>query len=300
MHLRYLIRISALGKFPEIDISEAEYRAFAQAREILINALAIEEKYEIVLSNYLDFEKEVLELTCKDMVRGPQSYSDFFDVRLGLNIRLVNLLTAARLYLDQILSNVRACSGGDHAIPEEVKACMSSHYDSNKNYRFMEALRNFVQHRGLPVHWTQLGRRRTDDGLLEFNTHLASERKTLAEDESFKKQVLEELDERTDLRLSARSYVEALSAIQDCARSKVSTTVDSARTRITGAHDRYAAVFEGKLIGLSACAWSDDRQVESIPLLLDWDDVRLALQTRNRSLINLSKRYVASILKPME
>jgi hypothetical protein len=33
--------------------------------------------------------------------------------------------------------------------------------------------------------------------------------------------------------------------------------------------------------------------VETVPLLLDWDDIRLKLQRKNARLINLSKRYVS-------
>jgi len=37
--------------------------------------------------------------------------------------------------------------------------------------------------------------------------------------------------------------------------------------------------------------------ISSIPLLLNWDDVRVSLQKRNRKLTNLRKRYVTGNIK---
>jgi len=61
--MRYSLRKGVLDKVPEIEITEKEYDAFSQARNILLNALAIEEKYDILIANYLDFEKEILDTT---------------------------------------------------------------------------------------------------------------------------------------------------------------------------------------------------------------------------------------------
>lgn len=87
--MKYLLRKVVLDKVPEIEITAEEYAEFDKARNILSNAFAIEEKYEIVIANYLDFEKQILNTTTGYMVREHLDYSDFFEVRLGLNIRLV-------------------------------------------------------------------------------------------------------------------------------------------------------------------------------------------------------------------
>ena len=150
--MKYILCKNVLGNVPEIEISESEYCAFQKARNILSNALEIEEKYEIVISNYLDFEQEILIATTKYMIREHLDYSDFFKVRLGFNIKLVNLLTAIRLYVDQLNQNVTECLSGNKKNKDDVKKLFSKEYDENLYYRFMEALRNYVQHRGIPVH----------------------------------------------------------------------------------------------------------------------------------------------------
>lgn len=77
-----------------------------------------------------------------------------------------------------------------------MKAITSPEYDARLGYRVMEALRNYVQHRGLPLHsitvgggWidTEEGRRRKEKTTLYLNVD------TLAEDKDFKKDVLDEL-----------------------------------------------------------------------------------------------------------
>lgn len=298
--MRYSLRKVALGNIPEIDITAEEYSRYEKARKILSNALAIEEKYEIVVSNYLDFEKQILDTTTSYMVREHLDYSDFFDVRLGFNIRLVNLLTAVRLYVDQLSQNVRDCIPSDPNAENVVKTMFSKEYDENKEYRFMEALRNYVQHRGIPVHRTQQGRRWTrskSDGFLEYSMELASHLSRLEEDSKFKKSVLAELDEKIDLKIGVRCYLESISNVHESARNLISESVTSARELIEEAHRQYTSVYNGSLVGLSACACTDEGQISSIPLLLDWDDVRLKLQKRNRKLTNLRKRYVTGRIK---
>jgi len=298
--MKYLLRKDVLGKVPEIEITAGEYAEFEKARNILSNALAIEEKYEIVIANYLDFEKQILDATASYMVREHLDYSDFFEVRLGLNIRLVNLLTAARLYVDQLNQNVRECVPNVPDAEEVVKKFFSKEYDENKEYRFLEALRNYIQHRGIPVHWTQQGGRWTslkDDGFLEYHMELASQRSYLEEDPKFKKIILAELDEKVDLKAATRSYIESISNVHESARSMIAKSVSGARELIEDAHHRYAAIHSESLVGLSACKWSDEGQVSVIALLLDWDDIRVKLQKRNRKLTNLRKRYVTGRIK---
>ncbi len=298
--MKYILRKDVLANVPEIEISESEYCELQRARNILSNALEIEEKYEIVISNFLDFEQEILNATTKYMVREHLDYSDFFKVRLGLNIKLVNLLTAVRLYVDQLNQNVTECLDDKQNVKDDVKKLFSKEYDENKYFRFMEALRNYVQHRGIPVHWTQQNRRWTtldDDGMLEYSIELASQRTYLEEDKKMKKSVLAEIGDKVDLKAATRSYVESISIVHDSARSMIAESTDRSRKLIEEAHQRYSKEYTDSLVGLSACKRDGHKLVASIPLLLDWDDVRVSLQKRNKKLINLRKRYATGIIK---
>jgi len=295
-----MLRKMVLGNVPEIEISEAEYFELQKARNILSNALAIEEKYEIVITNYLDFEKEILNITANYMIRDHIDYSDFFKVRLNLNVKLVNLLTAVRLYVDQLNQDIAECFPDNPKMKDDVKELFTKEHDENCCYRFMEALRNYVQHRGIPVHWTQQSFRWTsleDNGLLEYSIELASQRDCLEEDCKMKRSVLSEMGEKVDLKLATRSYIESISRVHDLARNMIADPTISSRKLIEDARRRYSKEYSESLVGLSACKIENHEEIASIPLLLDWDNIRIDLQKRNRKLANLSKRYATGVIK---
>ena len=296
--MKYLLRKLVSGRVPEIDITETQYSEYKNAVHILSNCLAIEEKYEIVISNYVNFEKQILDVTAAYMVREHIDYSDFFQVRLGLNILLVNLLTAARLYVDQLPHKISAgrLPCGENA-KDIIKGLFSKEYDEHSQYRFMEALRNYVQniqgsqciglnkdggglHMSLMVFWSMTG------------TYFGSQRVLLEEDGEFKKTVLYEIDEKVDLKSATRCYIECISNVHCAAREMIEYSANTSRKLLEDAHKQYSEVYDGSLVGLSACATSDERQISSVSLLLDWDDIRLRLIKRNRKMVNLRKRYV--------
>lgn len=283
-----------LAPVPEVEISAEEYSLLGEARSVLSSVLGIEEKYEILVANFLELEKQLLHVAATNTVRNTLSYSEFFESRSALNIRLVNLLTAARLYLDQLPQDVADCIPENLNAANLVKARGSKEYDEHFEYRFMEALRNHVQHRGIPIHFIEQGSHWTsfgEDGLMEFTVEIAAQRRYLKEDGKFKKAILNEASEDVDLKAACRRYVESLSAIHEFARELIAEAAKSARARIEAAHKRYAEIYHEDLLGLTASAIADEREVSSVPLLLDWDDVRIELQRRNTQLVNLSKRY---------
>ena len=299
--MRYVLRKYGLGNEHEIDISESEYFALQRARNILSNALAIELKYEIVISNYLDFEQEILNSTTKHMIRGHLDYTDFFEVQLGLNIKIVNLLTAVKMYRDQLKQNVKKCLNGDKNAKDDVEKLFKNELSNNQYFRFMEAFRDYVQHYGIPVHWTGLNSRRTsleDDFMLEYTIELASLRIYLEEDKKMKKSgVLNEIDDKVDLKAATRSCIESISIVHEAARSMIADSIDCSRKLIEEAHQKYAQEYKDSE-ELIACKLDDgNEQISSIPLLLYWDDIRVSLQKRNRKLTNLRKRYATGNVK---
>jgi hypothetical protein len=295
--MRYLLRKIVISPVPEVEISAEEFLGLKAARRVLSNAFAIEEKYEIVISNFLDLEKQLLDIAATNSLRETNTYAEFFETRSLFNVRLVNLLTSTRLYLDQLPQHIADCVPSDSGAVSLVKTKCSEEYDKHFEFRFMEALRNYVQHRGIPVHlvrhksgWTSSDQ----DRLLEFSVYIAAQRDQLEEDEKFKKSVLQEITTDIDLMAASRKYLESISAINGFVRKLLSDQIKSARKVIEAAHLRYSEVCSETLTGLSALEMEDSRVISSVPLLLEWDDVRIQLQQRNKQLINLSKRYVTS------
>lgn len=299
--MKYTIRIWALGLYPEIEITQIQFDEIKQARNCLSAALSIEEKYELLLSNYLDLEKECLNVISDYMVRHIKGYEDFFDIRLLFNRKIVNLLTSAKLYNDQIEQHVKACLPFDTEIENKVKSLFSTEYESFFEYRFMYALRNYVQHRGLAVHSTTFGGKNIDheeDWEQEYKISVFTHKLELESDNAFKRQVTNEMPEKVDLIYASRAYIESISKVHCEIRNIIAKSVEESRDVILNAITDYKTINEGESLGLNViCSIPKepiDEIVEKFPLVLDWDDIRLSLLKTNSNLVNLKKRYVSS------
>lgn len=299
--MKYSITRLILGYTPEIIISEEEYKAIKEAKELLSEGLAIEEKYQVLLDNYEDFEKEIVNRSTESMLRPPQEYNDFQVTRAAFNKRIINLLTTSRLYIDHVqkhhIGEIISYDGR-----EKVKELFSNRYDQYFEYRFIEALRNHVQHRGFPAHHIQFHSFIVDPDATEtrivHTIEIASEKKFLQEDKKFKKSVLEEMDERIDFKKAIRKYMECLSEIQTEVRNLISAKLSDARSLISEYIERYKKEIEEKTNGLVAIIKNDDGiKIDAVYMLLDWDDIRIKLENRNRVLKNLMSRYVSGEIK---
>lgn len=56
---RYCLTINVLGRNPEVDISKEEFENIKQCNAALYAALAVEEKYELITCNYLEYEQDL-------------------------------------------------------------------------------------------------------------------------------------------------------------------------------------------------------------------------------------------------
>jgi hypothetical protein len=292
--MEYFLRLGTLGECPTLTIDSERFSLLKSSRHILSEALAIEEEYEMVISNYIDLEKESMSVSISYMTRNYRGYVDSFDARLALNRRFMNLLTSVRLYTDKLASHCVACLPTENGVKERVNLLFSTEYDRTFDYRFMDALRNYIQHYGTAVHGVTFGGRWTsldDKGLLEFTSSFTAEKKYIASDGHFKKQVLDEMPEKVDLISASRGFIEALSAIHINARQMISKSIHGARALIQAAIDDYKSAYKKDFVGLTAYMFDGDTKMDEVLVFLNWDDIRLELEKRNRQLVNLKKRY---------
>ena len=103
-----------------------------------------EEKFELVINNFLELEDNVHRGILENMVLRGRRIEWFNEQRNTLNRRLYNLLSGCRSYIDYVKQYSNAILGNFDFLSE----AFSSHYDNHFSYRLMEALRNFVTHGG--------------------------------------------------------------------------------------------------------------------------------------------------------
>ena len=156
--MRYGITKIVMGLPGFIEIDEAEYNLIKNARENLYEALFLEEKLDYVTENFYEYETEPLTIASRMMIFHDANYFSMNRERSLISRRIVNLLSAGgRMYLDQSIRQIENMYGADskHNL-NLIKKEIALQYDQSLGYRVMEALRNYVQHCGFPIHNVQL------------------------------------------------------------------------------------------------------------------------------------------------
>jgi hypothetical protein len=289
------IQKNTTGNALKLPITEAQFNELVEARVVLAAAFALEESYDLLIGNYVEVEEELLSAAARNAVRDINEYQDFFELRSTINRRVVNLLTATRLYLDQAPQRLADCAANPDMARREFKQRTSEHYDKFFSYRFSEALRNHVQHCGLAVHrmrhvskWIGEGSERA----MEISVQPFAERRYLVSDGRFKKKILDEMPEEVVLTLAMREYLQCIGNLHILVRGHVADNVSRSRQLMDAHISRYATENAGATIGLTAFGFDSDGKVESLPLFLSWDDVREKLVSRNSGLVALGQHLV--------
>jgi hypothetical protein len=278
---------------PPLEIEEAEYSLLLQSRPVLNAAFSFEENYDLLIGNYIELENSALTLTSESMVRQRHDYQDQFEVRAELNRRIVNFLSAARLFVDQLPQRIEQCGGKK----DELKAKLSTEYDASFEYRFMEALRNHVQHSGSAVHSLSIGGKwqpAKERKRIVFNLQAFTQKQFLLLDKTFKKSTLAECPDKVEVLIATRRYLESLSSVHDIARQQIERPVAAARNAFAEAIERYREFSNASTIGLTAYPAGEHDPSNGVAIFLNWDDVRIKLSKRNLNLRNLSKSIVSS------
>lgn len=293
----YFLKMKVLGATPKIDIEKGEFEELRRARATLSNALALEEAYDILVSNHLEFERELVYQAAEDMMRSAHTYESLFAMKAVLARRMANLLTAGRIYADQAPRHYAACVNSQGA-KSHVNKLLGEQYDAHFEYRFMCAYRNHVQHFTATVDSLSVGGARDKESMhLSFVVEPYAEKKRLMLNKEFKKPLLDEMEERVDLRRMARGYVSALSEVHHQLRNGAQALVDASRHKVSSALSRYEEELGQKPVGLHAIHEEKGEEIEAFPLLLDWDETRKWLVGRNRRLAGLARHYVTSEIK---
>lgn len=289
----YYLQLIGIGAPPRLDLTESQFHAIAKASEVLSAAFYIEENFELLLGNYIELESSALSIAASSFVRQPIEYADFSSTRVEMNRRAVNLLSTARLYIDQLPSASVKCQ----LDAADVKRWFSEQYDGSFEYRFMEALRNHVQHSGSAIHFATVHRGWLPKGgreRLRHNTVAQTLRRFLDRDGKFKKATLNECPEKIDFLQVARPYIEALWRVHTRFRQQAKQVISESRSLFEETIRQYGEYSKSSTLGLTAFACQGDEITERVSVFLDWDDVRIKLERRNSNLINLSKYEVST------
>lgn len=127
------------------DIDKNEFDSLFRDHEVLISALHFEEAVDIVLSNYLEYERFLLNTSLSIAVKHINN-EYFRKTRIESNRLISNILAAIYNYSQYGNDRIKSITSSDVFQTERNKI---SH--SNIVFKFMEELRNYTQHYGFPT-----------------------------------------------------------------------------------------------------------------------------------------------------
>src|SRR6266498_3105579 len=300
--MKYAISKLVMGFTGFIEIDEAEYLRVRTARQNLFEILFIEEKFDLVAENFYEYETELLAIASRMMIFSNDDHISMSRERNLIGRRIVNLLSAGRMYIDQSIQHVEKMYGENSANLDLVKQEISSQYDKSLGYRVMEALRNYVQHKGFPIHSIKFSHKRVDVGsdfqLLHRAIPLIGVLE-LAEDGNFKKSILKELQEIqhndwVDARPLIREYAEGICNIHEKIREIVRADLPAWEKSLDDTIEKFQNEYgkEIPLAGLVIEAAEDgSRRSETKYISKGSVERRQALEKKNGLFVNLHKRY---------
>lgn len=218
---------------PILEIDEATGSAASGAKKVIIAMLTAEEKYDAVIENFVEFERDLLDITLEYQMFGGRTEDWFNTARNQIDRRFFNLLSACRSYIEFGTHCSNEIASNKAALKEE----RSRHFDQSLAYELMEGLRNEITYAGHAAHIVTFSSSREDIGdddfVLNYATptfELLTER--LQENHKLPKKLLIKLRDQGD-RISflplLREYIRRLSEIHDFLRSLCRADVTRAR-----------------------------------------------------------------------
>lgn len=289
-----------LGFSGFIEISLADFEETKLSKRNLLVTLGIEEKMDLVLENYAEFERDLLDFTLRYSIFPRMDWPSFMGDLQLINRRLANLLTTGKLYVDQVQHDVRTLFGTRSLEEGRLREWISREYDETLGYRVLDTIRNYVQHRSFPVHGLSYpGAWEPQDSpkQLRFGILPWIQPSNLRGDPKFRRAVLDELEargEKLNLVPFVREYVAAISRVHENLRELVKPIIEKCKRTVDETYTRARKVFGDQLAGLSLVRDNENGSVaELVEVFRDPIDRIDALWSKNQNLGSLAVRYVS-------
>jgi len=281
----YFLSLEYQGFYEALEIDREDYERLDSARRSLSGALSMERKFDILMLNFADFESALNQ--CHTLLEQyePGDLWGSHELHRLFGTRITNLLSSARMYIDHSKSDIKSCSDDPLGAKLFLERQFSNHYDNNKYYRLMEALRNHAQHKSVPVNNVSLVQPVSRAVDPKKDVKLFVNKVSLLRNKKFKKEVLDEFSERPDIKLAVYEYINSLCEIHSEFRNYCNDFLDEARevfdfwiTEYKKIENRY---FD---MGLKAIHKKEKEEAQIILVDTGWDNVRMRLAKRNRGI----------------
>lgn len=279
-----------------IIISSEKYERLINSKQKLVSMMKVEEKLNLLIENYMELEKDILNVSFNKMISPIYSIDwtlSIADIHL-INRRIINFLTTSKLYLDQIAHDIKELSDNP-TFPSIVEKLKNTEYENVLGYRVLEALRNYVQHRGLPVHLLSFNVSKVNV-LSKYVINPFLKVSELRKDGKFKASVLNELEkqnEKADLKLYIRQYISSITKIHSAIRAFLLENIVKWDEEILSTYEEFNKEYgETESLGIGEL-YLDFRR-NTIFIMKEPIKRRTWLEQKNQELNNLVSKFVSS------
>ena len=299
--MRHRLAILSLDNWPFVEISSGDFDEIKDAKTKLTIALELEEKFELLVENYAEYERTLLDLTLTNMIRQDWVWTNFMDQRQLVNRRVANFLMTAQLYIDQAKHDIATMYGRESQAARDLKRAFDRESEESLGYRVMKKIRNHAQHRALPVGALSYPGTHQQDGKssVRFGIELQLDLDELRDDPRCDRQLLAELEENgaaRDLTCMTRQFMESLSRVHESVRGLTEAEVAVWTAKIDDVVETANAKI-GHTLGLAAVSQEDEGTYrEKVYVFPDLAKRARDMRTRYQNLKFSSGWYVSSAL----
>jgi hypothetical protein len=232
------------------------------------------------------------------------SASRLGEAKHTVNRHLTNLLSSAKLYIDQTAHALSDQFGNPSDQYQQLIDSTRSEYDNSLAYRALEALRGYAQHRGLPTHSVSFTSRRdeTYPGRTK-NKHIVTfglVPENIREDGGFKSSVLQELDSiidkdgKIEVMPLIREYVSGIARVHKCARMAISAELDLADSFVASLFERVASATGHRCVSARIWGTTSGETTSYGAISSEWIKDRKSYTEKNCYAEYISGQYVSS------
>lgn len=281
------------------EISEVEFDDIRKAVRGVFACLAIEEKFGYVLSNFRELELSMLQTSFDSMATQSSGWSEGITTIHSIAVRLLNLLSTGRLYLDQTAVAFKKQFGRRSSQCIALELATQAEKDSQASFRIMEALRNHCQHCDVPVQG--LSHEGGWDGPhCERLCVLKLDRLALLSDREIQgpaRADIAALDEQFDVRPIVREYIESLARVHETVQTELSPFAKSYETSVEQCLSQFDPGV-GKRQIVHAEKWEDDKMTERFSIFSAPAARRESLSQSRRFTKYIARHFVSNRLIP--
>jgi hypothetical protein len=274
---KYIIYSKNISNLFEEEITQQQFEELAKSKEILFEVRQIENIYHLLIMNYYEFEKEVYEISLKDEIF-QSDYLHFSEYVSKVEQRILNLLSSITLYLDSFKFE-RDIEKYSEYLKNEYQIIVAYYEEARKNdtkIEIMKFLRNHIQHNGLLNPNFLFSGVNLSDELRKETLKFEIDKNTIKA-KWFKLENITDIEDKINLKKAICVYVDFISQVHKQFRDLTNEKTINSRSEFEKIFEKYS---EYKFLYVAQKV-DDEIEVE-LPILVNWDNIRLEMIKKNR------------------